>query len=468
MNLVPFLSLLFIFWVRISAAAEPDLNQYPLAIFFDSRNIDSVAEKGFLNQHQTRSSNGHYGPERRAALEDRMSGINLGNSDTDFFQRPKYGLLLDSDRPDSGLPFGHYGDVVAVFKDGVKQFSTWTHADSLFLEDTFDYELFPKPFDIAYRREFYPEEGSYGSELSKTLEDDRLEYIETQTWRDIDLRDVDYFIITKDIPNDKIEELKKLNITIYQLPVSFVEKEEDYDVVKMAELDEKVLIYQGESRSFSSRERRLPELSRNAIEELSSDTLEEWVESSLQSYRATFGSKKPPHPFTHPEVSTIDGGIETIIEQFERDRNRQSITSDFSHLIANRRFSQHERAAEVVRKILFLADGSFEFYEMAQDLFTHQFWVINQPDLLKDVLKMAAKRYPSEYRLGGLLTFAFSKYMFKKKVELLLQVDGMKEVIVEINESIEGLDISDILNRFPEESAQSCHKLADSIVILSP
>lgn len=103
--------------------------------------ISSIAQKGFLNQHQLEHARGDVRRLGRAQTEDRMIGVRLENDYVESFEnpvnfvRPKYAFLgFDRDangEQHSAMENSRYGGAVAVFKDDVKNRATFAPQDTL-------------------------------------------------------------------------------------------------------------------------------------------------------------------------------------------------------------------------------------------------------------------------------------------------------------------------------------------------
>lgn len=93
--------------------------------------LDSIVRYGFLNQHETLTTQGAYTIPARFAAEQELAMARLPYSHKAKELLPKYALLV-ADRPDFGafpLPT-RYGAVAVVFKKAVMKRATWTYADS--------------------------------------------------------------------------------------------------------------------------------------------------------------------------------------------------------------------------------------------------------------------------------------------------------------------------------------------------
>ncbi|MGZ3659809.1 MAG: hypothetical protein ACXVCK_06920 [Bdellovibrionota bacterium] len=179
-------------------------------MMLNHRIMDSVASKGFLNQHQIKAPPGPgvYAPLARANAEDWYVGVTLaaksdiGDTEDPAVNsvlnqvRPKYSLLdLASDpehHPLTHSPQGsfddmYYGDVAAVFNPDVNDRTTYSLGDSL--------------------------GGSTVRSLRGDSSSDQARiFIEGQVWGELTLKDVHHFIVNcpKPYPHLSAEEIAKL------------------------------------------------------------------------------------------------------------------------------------------------------------------------------------------------------------------------------------------------------------------
>ncbi|RYZ81621.1 MAG: hypothetical protein EOP04_23600, partial [Proteobacteria bacterium] len=119
---------------KVEKPALDFLNASAIQMAFNHQNIDSIAERGFLNQHQYKSSNGALDPKMRANAEDSFLGYKLEETYEENLAnpankvRPKYSYLglPDTDFKNHPMYKGHaalspyYGNVFAVFAPEVK------------------------------------------------------------------------------------------------------------------------------------------------------------------------------------------------------------------------------------------------------------------------------------------------------------------------------------------------------------
>ncbi len=171
--------------------------QSRIVIAFNLKNLESIQEKCFLNQHQTGTSNAYLGKDR-LIQENKMLGLTLGTTEKEKEILPKYAYLFIDGSPmekDNAI-VTDYGGVFAKINDRVKERSTFTSGDSLVIRAmpkdlmTFDYKLY--------------KEGQ--------IKRNYTAYWEAQIWGSLCMDDVDYFLIgcTVKFPEDQIERLKKV------------------------------------------------------------------------------------------------------------------------------------------------------------------------------------------------------------------------------------------------------------------
>ncbi|OGR02111.1 MAG: hypothetical protein A2284_11800 [Deltaproteobacteria bacterium RIFOXYA12_FULL_61_11] len=181
----------------------------------DPQRFSGYVTRGFLNLHQTGSTGGLDKPEVRALLEDDLALLRLEEeynpdpSNRVHELRPKY-LVLDltgevvvgGRRHDAA----HYGNLVFVFKEQVKQRATWTYRDSLDLvqahfQPTIQLSFGVWTFDEEKYRTGVLEE-YYRLCLAGTFEDALLRarpypqgYLEAQVWGPLELSDVNHVLV---------------------------------------------------------------------------------------------------------------------------------------------------------------------------------------------------------------------------------------------------------------------------------
>lgn len=156
--------------------------------------IASVAEFGFLNQHETLTTQGVYSIPARFAAERELAMARLPYSRKGRQLLPKYALFV-ANRADFGsfpLPT-RYGGVAVVFKKDVLKRATWTYADTAdfrFLAGRFSRGGAANPVlahTARYRRK--PEDKNKCGN-----------YCEAQIWGELTFEDVDYAMIAGSEP----------------------------------------------------------------------------------------------------------------------------------------------------------------------------------------------------------------------------------------------------------------------------
>ncbi len=176
---------------------------------FNEAYIESIAKGCFLNQHQAGHTNGTNNHNMRANAEDIIAGVKLEaayvddpNSPADKV-RPKYaGFGLTKKEPgfnDNLSSISGYGNVVAVFKDSIKDRTTFSAEDSLgYSAQTFTLDLREKGMNLQGQNS-----GSYW---------------EAQIWGELCMSDVDHFIVNclGGVSEAAIAQLKELKIPVYQ------------------------------------------------------------------------------------------------------------------------------------------------------------------------------------------------------------------------------------------------------------
>jgi len=217
-----------------------DLSRSRVIVFFNYGKadlIDEIARKGFLNQHQTQKSVGHFSPRTRRYVEDRLLGLSLPQAAdlTDKMNelRPKYGFVDDVMSDDVYRPIERkallvYGRVGAVMKPAVKRRTTWTTADSLGLFYSNSPFAPPDQHMIGARGTFLGRE--------QYLRDPTLaakqkfgwgKFIEAQIWGPLRMSDVDHFIVDPErITGAEMEKLRRFGLPI--LPFHYSRKRGTY------------------------------------------------------------------------------------------------------------------------------------------------------------------------------------------------------------------------------------------------
>ena len=138
----------------------------------------------FLNQHQTTTSNGFLDIQTRIRVEENIADLKFANYNDQKSILPKYSWLSIDNGSDLGvklLSTDQYGDYIAVFRREVKYRSTLTYTDSI--------EIFETRKSPSERRKY--------QSTFFTTDAYKLDgfYLEAQIWGDLDLSDVESFLI---------------------------------------------------------------------------------------------------------------------------------------------------------------------------------------------------------------------------------------------------------------------------------
>ncbi len=200
-----------------------------IQLSFSDEIIESVAKNGFFNTHQINALRhtdfSESTSKARARAEDAFVGYHLETSSSPTISaslRPKSAYLSlragkAEDNPlnkagpgDNDLAIGGYGNVFAVFKDDVKNRTTFTMGDSLlsFPGKTAVRTLW---FKSAQPLQMTPGGGPY---------------VEAQVWGPLTVEDVDHFIVNCNekvsatgtpgiIPSASLAKLEKLRVPIF-------------------------------------------------------------------------------------------------------------------------------------------------------------------------------------------------------------------------------------------------------------
>ena len=175
--------------------------------------IDSINKNCFMNQHQVGHSKGYLGQPRRAAKEDEFLGVKLESSynykqsSKTHVIRPKYAyFVLQKKREDMILTdqSTQYGNVIAKFKDHIKERVSFSGGDSLGMNG----------------RDIKSIHYSSRSKLRMT----GSSYWEAQIWGKVCVdKDVDYFLVNcphySSVSSSAIAKLKKTGKPVYKCEV---------------------------------------------------------------------------------------------------------------------------------------------------------------------------------------------------------------------------------------------------------
>jgi hypothetical protein len=173
--------------------------------------FDAIERKGFLNQHQTRTTGGQHRESDRYEAEQELAMLRLPFGGKGLELLPKY-AVLDIKKTGLGtyrLPT-QYGGVAVVFRKEVSERATWTYADSL------DYSQKTGRFDAG---------GANNPVLARTFlyerkKEDRNRcgnYCEAQIWGKLTLKDVAYAMVRDSEPIP--DALARAGIPVYDYSV---------------------------------------------------------------------------------------------------------------------------------------------------------------------------------------------------------------------------------------------------------
>ncbi len=198
-------------------------NGTSIKMLFDQSILGNIISKGFLNSHQVPHASMNYNPSDMLNIESREIGMIISGYEAHSPKQastlsevlPKYAYLsMDNPNPrvwKSRLD-KRYGDIAVVFKDEIKDRTTFTAGNSWSEAEkahTLDYKTnhaFPEP-DYAYLREG----PVWGHQW------------EAQIWGALDLSDVSYFMVNcsgnKKITKENLQLLKTTGIPIYKCEV---------------------------------------------------------------------------------------------------------------------------------------------------------------------------------------------------------------------------------------------------------
>lgn len=189
-----------------------------IILFFDHQNTAQIEEHGFLNIHSTGTSGGAVVPEQRRLAEDKIIGLMLGTGSGSNRLRPKSAFLniVEDVSLDTKTTIVHYryGNIGAVLKDDVKRRSLWTANDSLSVIHQIESRRINDLHPLNLTGTFYDRD-------LPAQTPDRL-YYEALVFGDIDLSDVDYFLVyhrywSSDRLEDYLKKLKPFGKPIFKL-----------------------------------------------------------------------------------------------------------------------------------------------------------------------------------------------------------------------------------------------------------
>ena len=186
-------------------------NDSVITLSFHQDHIENIIKtKKFLNRFQmTQHKMNNVYLQKRMDLEDEMIQLKLNFEIYKEYKnrinniRPKYAFILNNNTyhyPKSRISF-EYGNVFAVFKENIKERSTFTIGDSA----EFNLGKYAKTF-------------SYNGKINHFYNTDN-NYWEAQIWGPLELEDVSYFLVncpfTPKTNRANILKLIKSNIQVY-------------------------------------------------------------------------------------------------------------------------------------------------------------------------------------------------------------------------------------------------------------
>ncbi len=190
-----------------------DQSNFELRMYRSDRRLGHILEYGFRNVHQTYTTSGtDYAEYPQSYMESRLRA-EKGLMDLTFSSKlkesekevldellPKSAFVVphSSSRPPLMIESSRYGEVVAVFKDHIKERMTWTMGDSLNLS----WEGQLKTHTAA--------------DSVNAIEVKRPGYIEAQIWGDLGADDVKEWWIPKGASSETLDQLKKMGRPVYE------------------------------------------------------------------------------------------------------------------------------------------------------------------------------------------------------------------------------------------------------------
>lgn len=196
------------------AEGRPVGDDSEIVMMVPPETISSISKHGFLNQHETLTTQGVYTIPARFEAEQELAMLRLPYSHKAKELLPKYALLI-ARRPDFrtfSLPT-RYGSVAVVFKKEVMKRTTWTYADSS------DFHFQAGRFNIGgAANPVLTHTGLYRRKPGDTNKCGN--YCEAQIWGTLAFEDVDYLMIrdTEPVPASLLE--TGLRVYRYSLPVA--------------------------------------------------------------------------------------------------------------------------------------------------------------------------------------------------------------------------------------------------------
>ncbi len=191
--------------------------------------ISSVLERGFLNQHQTSTTNGSRDPHGRNRTENILIDRALeqsysSNRDAIIHKlRPKYAYWVPTKKISSAphVYSRQYGNVFFALKDRVKRRSTLTNIDSLWINQDNTYTQPPAAANLYQYFRSNPERRAVtpmtsGFHSSNFTLVSKGSYSEAQIWGTLDFSDVEYAMIN--CPNQDRVSTDAINVMREKIP----------------------------------------------------------------------------------------------------------------------------------------------------------------------------------------------------------------------------------------------------------
>lgn len=196
------------------AEGRPVGDDSEIVMMVPPETISSISKHGFLNQHETLTTQGVYTIPARFEAEQELAMLRLPYSHKAKELLPKYALLI-AHRPDFrtfSLPT-RYGSVAVVYKKEVMKRATWTYADSS------DFHFQAGRFNIGgVANPVLTHTGLYRKKPGDTNKCGN--YCEAQIWGKLTFEDVDYLMIRDTEPVSASLLESGLRVYRYSLPAA--------------------------------------------------------------------------------------------------------------------------------------------------------------------------------------------------------------------------------------------------------
>lgn len=182
-------------------------NDSEIQLAFKDKIFSLIRRGCFKNQHQTNTSNGGLDTKVRVEAENILGGIKIRStkdpSHPENYVRPKYAYLVPT-KPMTEVNGNNYvpgyGNIFAVFKQDVKERTTFTPMDSL--------EMPTRGYALKGIRDY------------KKIRENKFYYWEAQVWGEVCLSDVSHFLVNcpdQEASSPKvIAEMKETGIPVYK------------------------------------------------------------------------------------------------------------------------------------------------------------------------------------------------------------------------------------------------------------